>query len=152
MHCKSSSAWRGAPDGVATLKVRKSAFGALNIQGLEHLLNEVKLSPPQGAPWRTLWVNFGGGGAGGRRLSAIQSVERGKPQERRSHSNPSLQSCHTTCPQALATRPSGWAPSMRSNIMLSPRGDSQRIHQCRIGHMCDSRCARHPAEWCDKLW
>ena len=48
-HKNSSGAWRGAPDGVATLKVRKGAFDALNKKGLEHLESEVKLSPPRGS-------------------------------------------------------------------------------------------------------
>ena len=51
----SSGAWRGAPDKVATLKVRKGAFDALN-KG-SGVLGKVKkrLSPPSAAaPWRTL--------------------------------------------------------------------------------------------------
>ena len=45
----SSGAWRGAPDGVATLKARKAAFDALN-KGSEALGSEVKLSPLRGRP------------------------------------------------------------------------------------------------------
>ena len=45
----SSSAWRGAPDGVANLKVRRGAFDALN-EGPGALESEVKLSPPRGRP------------------------------------------------------------------------------------------------------
>ena len=44
------------PDGLATLKVRKSAFDALNKGSGALGRSEVKLSPLRGAPWRTLWT------------------------------------------------------------------------------------------------
>ena len=45
----SSGTWRGAPDGVATLKVRKGAFDALN-KGSGALGNWSKVVAPSGAP------------------------------------------------------------------------------------------------------
>ena len=57
---QSSNASRGAPDGVATLKVRKGAFDALNkgSGALDQWSKAVKQScrPLRDAPWRTLWV------------------------------------------------------------------------------------------------
>ena len=49
--------WRGAPDGVATLKVRKGAFAILTlwIKGLEHLEKWSKVVAPSGAPPKELY-------------------------------------------------------------------------------------------------
>ena len=51
----SSSAWRDAPDGVANLKVRKSACDALN-KGLEHVEKWSKLLPRQGRPLKNSMI------------------------------------------------------------------------------------------------
>ena len=50
----SSGAWRGAPDGVATLKVRKGAFDALN-KGSGALEKWSKVVAPSGAPPEELY-------------------------------------------------------------------------------------------------
>ena len=47
---KSRGAWRGAPDGVAPLHVRKGAFDALKRRVWSTWISEVTLSPPRGRP------------------------------------------------------------------------------------------------------
>ena len=54
----SSGAWRGAPDGVAALEVRKGAL-ALWIKGLEHLEKWSKVVAPSGAPPEELYDTCG---------------------------------------------------------------------------------------------
>ena len=56
---ESSGAWQGATDGVATLKVRKSAFDALN-KGSGALGKRSKVVAPSGAPPQDLYVMEGG--------------------------------------------------------------------------------------------
>ena len=53
--CNSSGPWRGAPDGVATLKVRKGAFDALN-KG-SGASGKGKLSPPRVRPLTNSMLN-----------------------------------------------------------------------------------------------